>query len=216
MKVAETATVAPLSLASAAAETVRWLLNGRHALAMAVEDGCVRRTALTYLLLHAEPIGDQTFRLADGVAAPFFDAADRDSPAVLFLLPDRDGLPVAVLLVVTDAVPEAERLMVAASVARQAAFGLECVGLAERSARLLAKEHLLAELGREVGATLALSVIVAALEARVMTVFGAGVVLTADAQGRFAPPPHRQLAALSADRCAELTAIAAVADTATI
>ncbi|NTW02966.1 MAG: GAF domain-containing sensor histidine kinase, partial [Oscillochloris sp.] len=60
------------------------------------------------------------------------------------------------------------------AIARQAALAVENVRLAERSARLLAKEQLLAELGRDVSATLDLNGILSRTVERLGAAFGNG------------------------------------------
>lgn len=62
------------------------------------------------------------------------------------------------------------------AIARQAALALENVRLADRSARLLAKEQLLAELGRDVSATLDLDMILARAIARLDAAFHTGTI----------------------------------------
>jgi signal transduction histidine kinase len=66
------------------------------------------------------------------------------------------------------------------AIARQAALAVENVRLAERSARLLAKEQLLAELGRDVSATLDLDTIVQRTVERVAAAFGSGMLALLD------------------------------------
>ncbi|GAB4446514.1 MAG: GAF domain-containing protein [Chloroflexi bacterium OHK40] len=72
--------------------------------------------------------------------------------------------------------------LVIEAIARQAAMAVENVRLAERSARLLAKEQLLAALGRDVSATLDLGAILSRTVERVATAFGSGslALLTAE------------------------------------
>ncbi len=64
--------------------------------------------------------------------------------------------------------------LVIEAIARQAAMAVENVRLAERSARLLAKEQLLATLGRDVGASLELETILARSVERMAAAFGSG------------------------------------------
>jgi signal transduction histidine kinase len=64
--------------------------------------------------------------------------------------------------------------LVIEAIARQAAMSVENVRLAERSARLLAKEQLLAALGRDISATLDLDTILARTVERVAAAFGSG------------------------------------------
>lgn len=71
------------------------------------------------------------------------------------------------------------------AIARQAATSVENVRLAERSARLLAKEQLLAALGRDIGATLDLDAIVARAVERIATAFGSGALALVDQSGAF-------------------------------
>jgi signal transduction histidine kinase len=172
---------APLSLASAAAGTVRWLLNGRDALAFAVEDGLIRREALQLVLAGARPLAEDLYVLDAAAVGRYLGQRVDSDTNVLFVLTDRRSRPVAVLLVTAAVLPDDERLKVACAVAAQAAFGLECVGIAEHSARLLAKEHLLAEVGREVSAMFALEQMLPAIAARLELLYGGGLLLPADA-----------------------------------
>lgn len=64
--------------------------------------------------------------------------------------------------------------LVIEAIARQAAMAVENVRLAERSARLLAKEQLLATLGRDIGASLDLETILARTVERMAAAFGSG------------------------------------------
>ncbi len=65
-------------------------------------------------------------------------------------------------------------MIVVETLARQATLALENVRLAERSARLLAKEQLLVDLGRDVSATLDLATIMSRTVARLEAAFGGG------------------------------------------
>lgn len=66
---------------------------------------------------------------------------------------------------------------------RQAALALENVRLADRGARLLAKEQLLAELGRDVSSTLELEVILERTIARLNVAFQSGSIALLNATG---------------------------------
>jgi signal transduction histidine kinase len=70
----------------------------------------------------------------------------------------------------------ATEVVVIETLVRQAALALENVRLAERSARLLAKEQLLVDLGRDVSATLDLDTILARTVARLAAAFGSGSI----------------------------------------
>lgn len=71
-------------------------------------------------------------------------------------------------------------VLVIEAIARQAAMAVENVRLAERSARLLAKEQLLAALGRDVSATLDLRVMLDRTIERVAAAFGSGSLALLD------------------------------------
>jgi signal transduction histidine kinase len=69
------------------------------------------------------------------------------------------------------------------AIARQAALAVENVRLAERSARLLAKEQLLVELGRDVSATLDLDAILQRTVDRMAAAFGSGSITLIEPDG---------------------------------
>jgi signal transduction histidine kinase len=90
--------------------------------------------------------------------------------------------------VIALALPEARQnflpnIPILEAIARQAALALSNARLAERSARLLAKEQLLAELGRDVSATLDLPTILARTVERLLAAFQAGSIILVDAAG---------------------------------
>jgi signal transduction histidine kinase len=71
---------------------------------------------------------------------------------------------------------DSTEIVVVETLVRQAALALENVRLAERSARLLAKEQLLVDLGRDVSATLDLDTILARTVARLEAAFTSGSI----------------------------------------
>ncbi|MCU0491904.1 MAG: GAF domain-containing protein [Chloroflexaceae bacterium] len=75
---------------------------------------------------------------------------------------------------------DAEHVQPLEAIARQAALALENVRLADRSARLLAKEQLLAELGRDVSASLNLETILSRTIARMEVAFHGGSIALLD------------------------------------
>ena len=111
-----------------------------------------RRVSQSFLL----PFGTPLPSIADTVAAPV--------AASTLLVPLR-GRGERLMGVIYIALPanlamlDPTAAQVIEAIARQAALAVENVRLAERSARLLAKEQLLAELGRDVSATLDLQAI---------------------------------------------------------
>jgi signal transduction histidine kinase len=132
-------------------------------------------------LLRPERRVSNSFLLAaeDGAAAgPSADSAAAAGSATL-LVPLRgrgDRLIGVVFIALPAAAPAIgpTAALVIEAIARQAAMAVENVRLAERSARLLAKEQLLAALGRDISATLELETIVARTVERVAAAFGAG------------------------------------------
>lgn len=84
---------------------------------------------------------------------------------VVYVFPPADQAP---------SLPDVQRLEV---IARQASLALENARLAARTARLLAKEQLLAELGRDVSTTLDLSEILNRTVARLEVVFRSGSIV---------------------------------------
>jgi signal transduction histidine kinase len=81
-------------------------------------------------------------------------------------------------------VPSDTTLQMVAAIARQAALALENARLYARTARLLVKEQLLAELSRDVSTTLDLPTILERTTMRLQTVFESGAVALLDATGQ--------------------------------
>ena len=137
-------------------------------------------------LLRAECRVSNSFLLPAGTALPApADTAAVQGAAVL-LVPLRgrgERLIGVVYLVLADDPPAIDptAALVIEAIARQAAMAVENVRLAERSARLLANEQLLAALGRDVSATLELTVILERTIERVVAAFGSGVLALLDA-----------------------------------
>lgn len=132
-----------------------------------------RRVSHSYLL----PIGTLLPSPADAAAAP---AA---APTLLVPLRGRgDRLMgmIYIALPANTAMVDPTAAQVIEAIARQAALAVENVRLAERSARLLAKEQLLAELGRDVSATLDLDAIVHRTVERLAAAFGSGSLALLD------------------------------------
>jgi signal transduction histidine kinase len=105
---------------------------------------------------------------------------------LLVLLRGRGDRLLGVIYVSAPTDPQAFELpniQVLEAIARQSALALENVRLADRSARLLAKEQLLAELGRDVGATLDLAAILSRTIARLKVAFQNGSVALINANG---------------------------------
>lgn len=139
-------------------------------------------------LLRAECRVSNSFLLPAGTALPApADTAAVQGAAVL-LVPLRgrgERLIGVVYLVLADGPPAIDptAALVIEAIARQAAMAVENVRLAERSARLLAKEQLLAALGRDVSATLELAVILERTIERVAAAFGSGILALLDEPG---------------------------------
>lgn len=130
-------------------------------------------------LLRAEQRVSNSFLLPAGDDLP--SAADADAAAGLatLLVPLRGRgerlIGVVFIALAAGAPPfDPTAALVIEAIARQAAMSVENVRLAERSARLLAKEQLLAALGRDLSATLDLETIVARTVERVAAAFGSG------------------------------------------
>ena len=87
-----------------------------------------------------------------------------------------------VISVATAETLDQTEVIVIETMARQAALAIENVILAERSARLLAKEQLLVELGRDVSATLDLQTILLRTVARLEAAFGGGSLALLNAE----------------------------------
>jgi signal transduction histidine kinase len=126
-----------------------------------------RRVSQSFLL----PIGTPLPSPADTAAAP--EAA----PTLLVPLRGRGERLLGVIYIALPAnlaMLDPTAAQVIEAIARQAALAVENVRLAERSARLLAKEQLLAELGRDVSATLDLQAILHRTVDRLAAAFGSG------------------------------------------
>jgi signal transduction histidine kinase len=140
-----------------------------------------------------QPLLRTAGRIADSVLLPPDQIARLEPPPIDTLLPraamlllllrgrgDRLLGAVYVILPPDQQTPDEALLTAVAAIARQGALGLENVRLAERSARLLAKEQLLAELGRDVSATLDLEAIVSRTVMRLEAAFGNGSLTLLD------------------------------------
>ncbi|GIV89293.1 MAG: histidine kinase [Chloroflexus sp.] len=110
-------------------------------------------------------------------------AAVAPSAALLTPLRGRGDRLIGVIVIAWPVPPDPATVRMVEAVARQAALAVENVRLAERSARLLAKEQLLAELGRAVGATLDLDTILRQTVDRLAAAFGSGLVALLDDEG---------------------------------
>ncbi len=140
-------------------------------------------------LLRAEHRLSDSFLLPAGEALPLpADAAVvRDAAALLVPLRGRSDRLIGVIYLVLAPDTPALDLTVALvieAIARQAAMAVENARLAERSARLLAKEQLLAALGRDVSATLDLRAILDRTIERVAAAFGSGSLALLDEADR--------------------------------
>lgn len=139
-------------------------------------------------LLRPECRISNSFLLPAGAAlpAPADAAAVQDAAVLLVPLRGRGERLIGVVYLVLTAespVIDPTAVLVIEAIARQAAMAVENVRLAERSARLLAKEQLLAALGRDVGATLDLAVILERAIERVAAAFGSGALALLDDTG---------------------------------
>ncbi len=108
------------------------------------------------------------------------------SDTLLVLLRGRGDRLLGVIYVGAPADPQAfapANIQVLEAIARQSALALENVRLADRSARLLAKEQLLAELGRDVSATLDLETILARTVTRLQSAFRSGAITLLNISG---------------------------------
>jgi signal transduction histidine kinase len=111
---------------------------------------------------------------------------DEDSSCQLLLVPLRshgDRLIGAIYVDATDRIDQAG-VRVLETIARQAALSLENARLAARMQRLLEKEQLLAELGRDISATLDLSTILAYTGERLQRTFPASTILLLNDEGQ--------------------------------
>ncbi len=121
------------------------------------------------------------------VSASFLLSSPSDDPALVdhgpaaatLIVPLR-GRGDRLIGVIVISLPAATRtidptvVMVVEAIARQAALAVENVRLAERSARLLAKEQLLAALGRDLSSTLELQSMITHTVRRISSAFGSG------------------------------------------
>ncbi|MFL5801158.1 MAG: GAF domain-containing protein [Roseiflexaceae bacterium] len=139
------------------------------------------RLSESYLI----PASRSVEREIQGPAAPL-RRGRKHAPGVL-LVPLRGlgGRLIGVIYVEPPDDPEALALpnvQILEAIARQAALALENARLAARTARLLAKEQLLADLGRDVGNTLDLDTILARTAERLKIAFHGGSVALLNAQ----------------------------------
>jgi signal transduction histidine kinase len=139
-------------------------------------------------LLQADRRIGNSYLLPPGVAPTPAAAAVVPREGSILLVPLRgrgDRLLGMIAIVCSAGLIEFEpaRVQVIEAIARQSALAVENVRLAERSARLLAKEQLLAELGREIGATLDLPTILQRTIARLDAAFGSGSLALIDDDG---------------------------------
>ncbi len=153
--------------------------------------------------LRAEPVPPGAYqallraqqRISNSFLVPSADplpvAADADAAAGLatLLVPLRGRGERLIGLVFIALTPDAHPIeptaaLVIEAIARQAAMAVENVRLAERSARLLAKEQLLAGLGRDVSATLDLDTILNRTVERIAAAFGSGSLALLGPDGR--------------------------------
>ncbi len=130
------------------------------------------RVSDSYLI----PTGGTAPNAADAAAAP------PDAPTLLVPLRGRGDRLIGVIYIALSASPTLDptSAQVIEAIARQAALAVENVRLAERSARLLAKEQLLAALGRDVSATLILQDILSRTVERLDAAFGSGSLCLLD------------------------------------
>ncbi|EFO80487.1 GAF sensor signal transduction histidine kinase [Oscillochloris trichoides DG-6] len=139
-------------------------------------------------LLRPELRLSDSFLLPPGSPAPnAADAAAAPPDTATLLVPLR-GRGDRLIGVIYSAISNPSILDQAAAhvmeaIARQAALAVENVRLAERSARLLAKEQLLAELGRDVSATLDLHAILSRTVERLALAFGSGSLCLIEPDG---------------------------------
>jgi signal transduction histidine kinase len=136
-------------------------------------------------LLRAEQRIINSFFFPPGEALPAPADATAAANLATLLVPLRGRgerlIGLVFIALASDARPiDPTAALVIEAIARQAAMAVENVRLAERSARLLAKEQLLAGLGRDVGATLDLDVILSRTVERIATAFGSGSLALLD------------------------------------
>ena len=136
------------------------------------------RVSDSYLI----PANGESPNAADAAATP------PNAPTLLVPLRGRGDRLIGVIYIALSAStaldPTAAQVIEA--IARQAALAVENVRLAERSARLLAKEQLLAELGRDVSATLNLTDILSRTVERLDTAFSSGSLCLLEDDGTLA------------------------------
>lgn len=135
-----------------------------------------RRVSDSFLV----PIGTPLPGPADTAAAPVA------APTLLVPLRGRGERLMGVIYIAlpaNTAMLDTTAAQVIEAIARQAALAVENVRLAERSARLLAKEQLLAELGRDVSATLDVQAILHRTVDRLAAAFGSGSLALLDQGG---------------------------------
>ncbi|MEI8306355.1 MAG: GAF domain-containing protein [Chloroflexales bacterium] len=136
------------------------------------------RVSDSYLI----PVGGESPNAADAAAAP------SDVPTLLVPLRGRGDRLIGVIYIALSAsvALDPTTAQVIEAIARQAALAVENVRLARRSARLLAKEQLLAELGRDVSATLDLADILNRTVERLDAAFGSGSLCLLEDDGTLA------------------------------
>jgi signal transduction histidine kinase len=120
---------------------------------------------------------DRELQIAGG--APVKRPRKRSRGVLLVPLRGRGDRLVGAIYVelpVAPGAPDLSSVQVLEAIARQAALALENARLASRSARLLAKEQLLAELGRDVSNTLDLDTILTRTVERLEVAFQGGVI----------------------------------------
>ncbi len=140
-------------------------------------------------LLRPESRLSDSFLLPPGSPAPnAADAAAAPPDTATLLVPLRGRgdrlIGVIYIAIPMPAILDQAAAHVMEAIARQAALAVENVRLAERSARLLAKEQLLAELGRDVSATLDLADILQRTVERLALAFGSGSLCLIEPDGQ--------------------------------
>ncbi|MCX7791193.1 MAG: GAF domain-containing protein [Chloroflexaceae bacterium] len=137
------------------------------------------------VLLRAEYRVSDSFLLPAGEPLPLAADAEAVQGSAVLLAPLRgrgDRLIGVIYLALPADMPALDPtvVLVIEAIARQAAMAVENVRLAERSARLLAREQLLAALGRDVSATLDVRAILDRTIERVAAAFGSGSLALLD------------------------------------
>ncbi|WP_448336721.1 GAF domain-containing protein [Chloroflexus aurantiacus] len=135
-------------------------------------------------LLRPEYRQSSSYLIPAAVLPPDVPDTEAIIPASALLTPlrGRGDRLIGVIVLAWPDQPDPVTVRMVEAIARQAALAVENVRLAERSARLLAKEQLLAELGRAVGATLDLDTILHQTIDRLAAAFGSGLVALLDNQ----------------------------------